>query len=63
MSINVYIDKFGTSVIGAVAEGNKLLEYHVEKLNKKRSQELEETLDKKMLSVPDCRCMGAAALV
>ncbi len=36
MSINVYIDSFGGNVIGALADGNKLIEYHIEKSNAKQ---------------------------
>ncbi len=34
MSISIYIDGVGDNVVGAVAEGKKLIEYRVEKVNK-----------------------------
>lgn len=34
MSVNIYVDSHGGNVIGAVADGKKLLEYRVEKKNK-----------------------------
>ncbi len=34
MPINIFVDSYGGNVIGAVAEGKKLLEYRIEKKNK-----------------------------
>ncbi len=34
MSVNIFVDSYGGNVIGAVADGDKLLEYRIEKKNK-----------------------------
>ncbi len=34
MSLNVFLDSFGGNTVAALADGNKLLEYHVEKTDK-----------------------------
>ena len=34
MSVNIFVDSYGGNVIGAVADGKKLLEYRIEKKNK-----------------------------
>lgn len=34
MAVNIFVDSYGGNVIGAVADGKKLLEYRVEKKNK-----------------------------
>ena len=34
MSVNIFVDSHGGNVIGAVADGKKLLEYRIEKKNK-----------------------------
>ena len=34
MPINIFVDSHGGNVIGAVADGNKLIEYRIEKKNK-----------------------------
>ena len=34
MALNLYLDKMGVNVVGALADGNRLIEYHVEKIKK-----------------------------
>ncbi len=34
MAVSIYIDSFGGNYVGAVADGNKLIEYRIEKKNK-----------------------------
>ena len=34
MPVNIFVDSYGGNVIGAVANGKKLLEYRIEKKNK-----------------------------
>ncbi len=36
MSINVFIDKVGGNIVGALADGTRLLEYHIEKSSEKQ---------------------------
>ena len=34
MALNLYLDKVGGNIVGALAGGNRLIEYHIEKINK-----------------------------
>ncbi len=34
MALNLYLDKMGGNIVGALADGNRLIEYHVEKSKK-----------------------------